>query len=173
MDNSPRSQPGPDPASCGRLPADVRAQFDERGYVVIPDLIPLAELEAFGRAVDAAVAVRRRGDTRTLAEKSRYEQSFQQCINLWEDSPAVRPLVFHPAVAEAACALLGVAAVRLWHDQALYKEASGRETDALQDQPYWPLAEPLTVTAWIPFDDVELEYGAMGYVPGSHRFGVR
>ena len=50
-------------------------------------------------------------------------------------------------IARTAAALLGVDAVRLWHDQALYKESGGRETDPHQDLPYWPIAEPTTVTA--------------------------
>ena len=37
-----------------------------------------------------------------------YEQSFRQCINLWEDHPDVRPLTFHPRLGEAAATLLRV-----------------------------------------------------------------
>jgi hypothetical protein len=141
--------------------------------VVVPDLLGASELDTFGAAVDAAVAARTRHDTRRLEDKTPYEQSFQQCINLWEDHAGVRPLTFHPRVGAAAAALLGVAAVRIWHDQALYKEAGGRPTDAHQDQGYWPIRETDTVTAWIPFDGSTMDSGAMGYVPGSHAFGVR
>lgn len=147
--------------------------FRRDGFVVVPDLLSVAELDRYGAAVDAAVAARTRHDRRRLEEKSRYEQSFQQCLNLWEDHADVRPLTFHPRIAAAAAALLGVAALRVWHDQALYKEAGGRPTDAHQDQGYWPIEEADTVTAWIPFDGSTLDTGAMGYVPGSHRFGVR
>ena len=147
--------------------------FVRDGFVVLPDLLTAEELEAFGHAVDAAVAYRTRHDTRPLAEKTTYEQSFQQCINLWEDHPAVRPLTFHARIGAAAAALLGAPAVRVWHDQALYKEAGGRQTDAHQDQAYWPIEEADTVTAWIPFDGSSVESGAMAYIPGSHRFGVR
>ena len=149
------------------------AQFRRDGFVVIPDLLEPSELETFGAAVDAAVAARTRHDRRRLDEKTPYEQSFQQCINLWEDHLGVRPLTFHAALAAAAAALLGVGAVRVWHDQALYKEAGGRPTDAHQDQGYWPIAEADTITAWIPFDGSTRAGGAMGYVPGSHTFGVR
>lgn len=149
------------------------AAFRRDGFVVVRDLLSDAEIIAFGKAVDAAVAARTRHDRRRLEEKSRYEQSFQQCLNLWEDHLDVRPLTFHPGVGAAAAALLGVDAVRVWHDQALYKEAGGRGTDAHQDQGYWPIAETDTITAWIPFDGSTLESGAMGYVPGSHLFGVR
>ncbi len=148
------------------------ASFREDGFVVVPDLLRPEEIDTFGPRVDAAVARRKRGDSRPLVEKGRYEQSFQQCMNLWEDCPDVRPLTFHPRIAETAARLLGVPALRLWHDQALYKEAGGRETDAHQDHPYWPIAESDNITAWIPFDGSTLENGAMGYLPGSHRFGV-
>jgi len=147
--------------------------FRRDGYVVVPDLLTADELAGFGAAVDEAVARRSRHDTRTLAEKSRYEQSFTQCQNLWEDSPGVRPLTFHPRVTETAARLLGVGAIRIWHDQALYKEAGGRDTDPHQDQPYWPIVETDTITAWIPFDGSTLAGGAMGYLPGSHRLGLR
>ena len=148
-------------------------EFRRDGFVVVPDLLSADELRRFGSATDEAVARRSRGDTRALAEKSRYEQSFIQCQNLWEDDLGVRALSFHPRLGEAAAQLLGVDAVRLWHDQALYKEPGGRETDPHQDHPYWPIVETNTITAWIPFDGSTLESGAMGYLPGSHRLGLR
>jgi ectoine hydroxylase-related dioxygenase (phytanoyl-CoA dioxygenase family) len=147
-------------------------KFAREGFVVVPDLLTDAELDHYGPAVDAAVATRQRHDHRSLTEKSRYEQSFQQCMNLWEDHPEVLPLTFHPRVGQVAAELLGADAVRLWHDQALYKEPGGRETDPHQDHPYWPIAEHDQVTAWIPFDGSSLETGAMAYVPGSHRVGL-
>jgi ectoine hydroxylase-related dioxygenase (phytanoyl-CoA dioxygenase family) len=155
------------------LDPQLAADFERDGFVVVPELLEPAELATFGAAVDEGVAKRSRHDTRSLAEKSRYEQSFIQCQNLWEDCPGVRPLTFHPAVTSTAAGLLGADTIRIWHDQALYKEAGGRETDPHQDQPYWPIAETDTITAWIPFDGSTTESGAMGYIPGSHRLGIR
>src|SRR5271166_6112364 len=146
--------------------------FRRDGFVVVPDLLTTGELARFGAAVDEGVARRSRHDTRALPEKSRYEQSFTQCQNLWEDCPAVRPLTFHPRIAETAAHLLGVDAVRIWHDQALYKEAGGRETDPHQDQPYWPIAEPVTITAWIPLDASTLTNQPMSYLPRTHRLAL-
>ena len=155
------------------LSGDLIDRFQHDGFVVVPDLLTAAELAEFGPAVDEGVARRSRHDSRALEEKSRYEQSFIQCQNLWEDCPGVRPLTFHAAIGETAARLLGVPAIRIWHDQALYKEAGGRQTDAHQDQPYWPIAEADTITAWIPLDGSTLENGAMGYLPGSHLIGLR
>jgi ectoine hydroxylase-related dioxygenase (phytanoyl-CoA dioxygenase family) len=147
--------------------------FRRDGFVVIDALLSADELDHYEPLVTAAVARRSAGDDRPLAARTPYQQSFQQCINLWEDHPAIRPLTFHPRIGEAAAGLLGVGAVRLWHDQALYKRARGRETDPHQDQPYWPIAETDTITAWIPFEGSTLADGAMGYLPGSHRVGFR
>lgn len=141
--------------------------FQRDGFVHVPGVFDRNELERYAAAVDEAVATRKAGDTRALDEKSPYEQSFMQCQYIWEDFPRVRPLTFHPKVGELTAALLGTQKVRLWHDQALYKEAGGRGTDAHQDQPYWPIAESDTATVWIPFQRTDDETGCMGYVPGS------
>lgn len=148
-------------------------QFRSDGYVVIPGLVDLDELAHYQELVRHAVAARKLHDSRALTEKSKYEQSFQQCMNLWEDFPDIRPLTFHPKIARAAAELIGADAVRLWHDQALFKEPGGRVTDPHQDHPYWPMAEMAAVTAWIPFDGSKLESGCLGYVPGSHLLGIR
>ena len=64
---------------------------------------------------------------------------------------------------------MNVDAIRLWHDQALIKESGGRETDPHHDQPYWPIKETNTITAWIPLCDVDESNGQLGFYPGSHK----
>jgi ectoine hydroxylase-related dioxygenase (phytanoyl-CoA dioxygenase family) len=59
--------------------------------------------------------------------------------------------------------------VRLWHDQALYKEPAGGFTPWHADQQYWPMASGLSVTAWIPLHAVPLEMGPLSFARGSHR----
>jgi ectoine hydroxylase-related dioxygenase (phytanoyl-CoA dioxygenase family) len=153
-------------------PAQLTA-FDRDGFVVVGGVLGDDELHHFAPLVAAAVHARSDADQRALHERSLYEQSFQQCQNLWEDHPELRALTFHARVGQAAAELLGTDAVRLWHDQALYKRAGGRGTDPHQDQPYWPIAETKTITAWIPMRGSTFASGAMGYLPGSHRSGLR
>ena len=93
-------------------------------------------------------------------------------MGLWEDEPSVRPFTFHPRLCAASAALLQSDCIRLWHDQALYKEAGGRETDAHLDYPFWPIDTPDLVSVWIPFDDVSPGGGMMSYVQGSHTKGI-
>lgn len=147
--------------------------FRRDGFVVVPDLLTEEECDRYEAAVTAGVKRRTVGDDTPLEEKSRYQQSFVQCMNLWEDCPDVAPLTFHQRLGQAAAELMGVDRVRLWHDQALYKQAGGRPTDAHQDHPYWPIKETLSCTAWIPFHGSTLQNGALGYLPGTHQIGLR
>jgi hypothetical protein len=142
--------------------------FRKDGFVHIRGVLDPDEVGRHRQVVDRAVEARKRNDSRRLDEKSLYEQSFIQCQYLWEDFPEVGRLTFHPRIAGLAAALIGAVRVRLWHDQALYKEAGGRETEAHQDHPYWPIRELDTLTAWIPLTRVDETMGCMGYVPGSH-----
>jgi ectoine hydroxylase-related dioxygenase (phytanoyl-CoA dioxygenase family) len=155
------------------LSAEQLEAFERDGFVVVADLFEPGELDAYGDAVNAAVARRNRHDDVPLEQKSRYQQSFIQCMNLWEDHADVRGLTFHPRLGQAAGELMGVDAVRVWHDQALYKVPGGRPTDAHQDHPYWPIQEVNSCTAWIPFEGSTLAGGAMAYLPGTHRIGLR
>ena len=154
-----------------KLDAASIREFQQRGFVVTTSGLSAAELERYSAAVDAEVAMRTAEDHRPVADKNRYEQSFVQCMRLWETNAVVRELTCAPGLAGIAAQLLDTEGVRLWQDQALYKEAGGQETTPHQDQTFWPIGEEGLISAWIPFDDVTLENGAMSYVPGSHRVG--
>ncbi len=156
--------PAPKPSQADDT---LKESFRRDGFVHVEGVLTGQEVARFRAAVDRAVATRKAGDSRALDERSPYEQSFTQCEYLWEDFADVAPLTFHPRIAGLAARLIGADAVRLWHDQALYKEAGGRETDAHQDHAYWPVAESAMLTAWIPLVDVDETMGAMGYVPGT------
>jgi ectoine hydroxylase-related dioxygenase (phytanoyl-CoA dioxygenase family) len=82
----------------------------------------------------------------------------------------IRELVFSRRLAAIAAGLLGVDGVRLYHDQALYKEAGGGHTPWHADQHYWPLATDRSVTVWIPLQETPLEMGPLAFARGSHRF---
>ena len=147
-------------------------RFSADGFLLVENFFSDEELDRFGVHVDAAVKNRTADDHRSHAEKNLYEQTFVQCKGLWEDHASVRRLTFHSKLCAAAADLLHADCVRLWHDQALYKEAGGRKTDAHLDFPFWPVDKPDLVSAWIPFDGVQPGGGIMGYVQGSHRMGI-
>lgn len=157
----------------GHLSQEQIDAFRRDGFVVVPGALTSGQIESFGAAVDEAVSNRSAGDHRSVEEKTLYEQSFIQCMNLWEDHPAVRAATFEPKLGRMAAQLLGVPKIRVWHDQALYKEPGGRETDPHQDLPFWPMRPADQVTAWIAFDGSSRDRGAMAYLPGSHSVGLK
>ena len=148
---------------------DLKKRFNEDGFIVVRDVFKPSEIEFYREVVQEAIKERKQLDLRQLEDKSKYEQSFTQCQNLWEDYPEIRKLTFDQRICKIAAELLDVKAIRIWHDQALVKEAGGRETDPHHDQPYWPIKETNTITAWIPLCDVDSTNGQLGFYPGSHK----
>jgi ectoine hydroxylase-related dioxygenase (phytanoyl-CoA dioxygenase family) len=90
-------------------------------------------------------------------------------MNLWTCSEEVREIVFSRRLAGLAAQLLEIESVRLYHDQALYKEPGGGHTPWHADQYYWPLASDRTITAWIPLQATPLELGPLEFSAGSFR----
>jgi ectoine hydroxylase-related dioxygenase (phytanoyl-CoA dioxygenase family) len=66
---------------------------------------------------------------------------------------------------------MGVDSVRLYHDQALFKEPGGGHTPWHQDQYYWPLDTNKTITMWMPLVDATAEMGTMTFASRSHTDG--
>ena len=95
-------------------------------------------------------------------------------FNLWRVEPEIRAFVFNPTLARWAAQLIGARQVRLLEDNALTKApGSGGELKWHQDFPYWPLAQPNAVTAWVALDDTDAHNGAMHMAAGSHLAGER
>ena len=61
--------------------------------------------------------------------------------------------------------------IRIFHEQALFKEPKGSLTPWHQDQYYWPLATDQAVGLWMPLVDVPLAMGPIRFATGSHRNG--
>src|SRR5579872_7557032 len=57
-----------------------------------------------------------------LDQRDTYGKAFLQIMNIWVYSAPVREIVFSERLARLAADLLEVSGVRLYHDQALYKE---------------------------------------------------
>ena len=148
---------------------DLKKSFNEDGFVVVRDLFDSSEIKFYREVIKEAIKERKHFDERVLKDRSDYEQSFTQCQNLWEDYIDIRKLTFDQRVCKIASKLLDTHAIRLWHDQALVKESGGRETDPHHDQPYWPIKETKTITAWIPLCDVDETNGQLGFYSGSHK----
>lgn len=142
-------------------------QFRAQGFIQLRQVFPRELLDHWRRVIsDVARGANR--ETRPLDQRDTYGKAFLQTTNLWEVDAAVHPFVFSKRLADIARQLLGTEGIRLYHDQALFKEAGGGHTPWHADQYYWPLATPQTVTAWIPLVDCPLEMGPLAFSTGSH-----
>jgi ectoine hydroxylase-related dioxygenase (phytanoyl-CoA dioxygenase family) len=150
------------------LTADDLRRFREDGFLHLHGVIPTATLAALEPAITAATLARDTQAGIPLEDRDTYGKAFIQVGNLWQHCPEARRLTFSKRLAEIAAQLLGTRGVRLWHDQALYKEPSGGFTPWHVDQQYWPMASGLSVTAWIPLHPVPLEQGPLSFARGSH-----
>lgn len=152
------------------LGADTRAAYQRDGHILLRGVCAPDEAAPYASLFREAVAGRAR-DVRPLAERDTYGKAFLQIMNLWRDDDRLKRFVFAKRFARIAAELMGVAGVRLYHDQALYKEAGGGHTPWHQDQHYWPLATDKTITMWMPLVDVTEAMGTMNFASGSHTRG--
>jgi ectoine hydroxylase-related dioxygenase (phytanoyl-CoA dioxygenase family) len=104
-----------------------------------------------------------------LDERDTYNKAFLQVMNIWTQSETVKELVFSKRLARIATDLMGVTGVRMYHDQALYKEAGGGFTPWHADQYYWPLSNDNTVTVWMPLQATPLEMGPLEFSAKSQQ----
>jgi ectoine hydroxylase-related dioxygenase (phytanoyl-CoA dioxygenase family) len=145
--------------------------FQTYGYVKLKNVLSPAVLSYYGDIITELV-FRLNKLTKPMEERTTYERAFLQVMNLWREDENVQEFVFSKRLAKIATDLLQVNAVRLYHDQALYKESSGGITPWHADQFYWPLSSPKTVTVWIPLQETSMEMGPLAFAEKSHNVEI-
>ncbi|MGI9602279.1 MAG: phytanoyl-CoA dioxygenase family protein [Acidimicrobiales bacterium] len=166
------SDPDSLPALAADRAVDTRQHraFVADGHTCVRGLASAEEMAVFGPILGQAAAANR-WEHRPLDERDTYGRAFLQMFNLWQHDSAVARFVLAPRFGRVAAGLMGVSGVRLYHDQALVKEAGGGHTPWHQDQGYWPLDTTDTITMWMPLVDVPAAVGSMTFASGSHRLG--
>ena len=144
------------------------AHYREHGYVKLKNVLTSEMLAHYGPEITRLVKSLNTQNV-PLAERDTYSKAFLQVPNLWTHSDTVREFAFGKRLARIAAELMGVTGVRMYHDQALYKEPGGGVTPWHADQFYWPVASDATVTAWIPLLALPREMGPLAFSPGTHR----
>ncbi|OJJ16130.1 phytanoyl-CoA dioxygenase [marine bacterium AO1-C] len=142
--------------------------YQKHRFIKLKQVLPPAVLAYFNEVINTKVQELNTVDT-PLGERSTYGQAFLQLFNLWQEDDQIRSLIFGRRIAQIASDLMKTNGVRLYHDQALFKEAGGGITPWHADQYYWPLASDKTITAWIPLQATPLEMGPLEFSAGSHE----
>ncbi len=154
------------------LTAQHRLAYRRDGFVKLKDVLSPATLTYYGEEIRREVAERSR-DYRPLVERDTYGKAFLQISNLWTVNAVITEFVRSPRLARLAAELMGTRGTRIYHDQALCKEAGGGFTPWHADQRYWPLISDHSVTAWIPLQAVPLSMGPLEFAAGSQHLAAK
>ena len=148
-----------------------KSDFRQNGHILLRNLATREEIERFQPAIKNA-SYKYSTETRSLEERDTYGKAFLQIMNLWRHDEEVKKFVFAKKFAQVAADLLGVEKVRLYHDQALFKEPGGGYTPWHQDQYYWAFDTENTITMWMPLVDIDEQMGMLTFASGSHKLGA-
>lgn len=154
------------------------AQYRRDGFLVIDNFLSPDELKFWQTALDEAIAKRNgnkmpdrkevygKGDD---ADKSYYDNVFDQLINLWQDNEKMKQIMLDERLGKMAAQLAGVNGIRIWHDQALVKKPWANPTSWHLDTPYWSFSDRKALSIWVALDDATYENGCLFFIPGSYQ----
>jgi ectoine hydroxylase-related dioxygenase (phytanoyl-CoA dioxygenase family) len=147
-----------------------KSDFKQNGHILLRGILNEMEIASYAPAIIEAAA-RYNTEKRKMEDRDTYGKAFLQIMNLWEVDENVRRYTLAKRFAQIAADLMGVERVRIYHDQALFKEAGGGHTPWHQDQYYWPIDTDNTVTMWMPLVDISVDMGMLTFASGSHELG--
>lgn len=150
------------------LTAEQISFYQQNRYIKLKQVFDEETVSFFNDAISKRVAIMN-SEIKPLEERSTYGKAFLQLFNLWREDGVVKEFVFSKRLAKIAADLMQTDGVRIYHDQALFKEGGGGITPWHADQYYWPLETDKTVTAWIPLQETPLELGPLEFSAGSHQ----
>ena len=156
-----------------------RTSYEAEGQWTSPVLFTPAEITRFLDATERVVAGRHRSGRAPVLclpfEPGPHD--LRKIDNAWWADPDLAALATDARLGEIAAALLGAPSVKLWQDQLLYKPPGGPSETTIgwhQDWASWDTvaSHAAFVTAWVAFDDVDDDNGAMQIIPASHTWGL-
>jgi ectoine hydroxylase-related dioxygenase (phytanoyl-CoA dioxygenase family) len=150
--------------------------YRRNGVIRLEGVIPPDVLEVLRVAVEGAVAKESSGpatDRPATGAQATYEKIFNQKVNLWQRHPDVAAFALSRSLGSIAARLEG-RSMRIWHDQALFKEPmkGNNKTPWHQDAVYWPHVDRWhQTTIWIALKDATPQNGCMAFVEGTQSLG--
>jgi len=153
-----------------KVPSENIDEFLEKGHTLVRGILSPKEMAAY-QPVIVDAAEQYNTERRKMQDRDTYGKAFLQIMNLWRVDEGVKKFVLSKRLAKIAADLLGVENVRIYHDQALFKEAGGGPTPWHQDQYYWPIDTNNTITMWMPLMDIDVDMGMLTFASGSFDKG--
>lgn len=142
--------------------------YKENEFIKIKEVLTSEIINHFNSIISGKVSELNKIET-PIEERDTYGKAFLQLFNLWTQDAQIKKLIFSKRLAKIATDLMQVEGVRIYHDQALFKESGGGITPWHADQHYWPLSSNKTITIWIPLQKTPLEMGPLEFSAGSQK----
>jgi len=152
--------------------------YRKDGFLVIENFLSTDELAFWREALEESIRNRNgnkmpdreevygKGDD---ADKSYYDNVFDQLINLWQDNEKMKSIMLDERIGKMAAELCGADGIRIWHDQALVKKPWANPTSWHLDTPYWSFSDRRALSIWVALDDATYQNGCLFFIPGSHH----
>ena len=141
--------------------------YQKNRFIKLKEVLNQETVAFFNQVISDQVNAMNQEQT-ALEDRTTYGKAFLQLFNLWVENTLIKELIYSKRLARIASELMEVNGVRLYHDQALFKEGGGGITPWHADQYYWPLETDKTVTALIPLQETPLNMGPLEFSAGSH-----
>jgi hypothetical protein len=148
-------------AARSELPAEAASELQQRGFIVLPGLVPPGQMERLTGAYTAAMSSASGPDLRIGSTSTRVSDFVNR-------GPAFDGLYVFPPLLDACCRVIG-RPFKLSSLQARtlrpHTPAQELHVDVRRDSTDWPLVGFILMV-----DDFRQENGATRFVPGSHQW---
>ena len=164
-----RRRPARSPPRTPSADEDVAGFRRRRPRATAPAVATRSEAGAY-RGPVAAATMRLSTETRPLEERDTYGRAFLQVMQPLAHTTTTSPrFVLAARFAGWPPACWASTGVRLYHDQALFKEPGGGYTPWHQDAMYWPLDGRRCLTMWMPLVDITPSMGGLCFATRQPR----
>ncbi len=174
----------------GSLTQEQREHYDSQGYLVLPNLVSLEELQPIKDSLSEKVEsiaqeLSERGLIQDLHEDAPFEtrlgllfseltdREFNKYGRSWrERRPGFYDLMSNPRILDAVESLIGpeIFSNPVYNVRPKVPKVAVGAVPWHQDKSYWPDANSNPViTVWIPIVDADAENGCLQICPGTHR----
>lgn len=159
-------------------PAQQRRCYEEHGYVLLPELLTLAEVEALQNAL-AELLPESQGLTAnnekfsvTPGDDGNYH--VRRVFSPIQHHKTFYDMAFHSKILDAVENLIGPN-IQLHHSKLNMKPPTSREArfEWHQDYPFFPHTNYDLLAVLIHLDDATIDNGCIRIIPGSHKIGPR
>ena len=140
-------------------------KFWVNGFIHLKNVLSKNEINFYRKEISKTAKKRFKN------KEKEFGGAFYQALNIRFDSKEVEKFCLSKRLGKIAADLMKVSAVRIFHEQAIFKHPGDTKSYWHQDQFFWPLDTNLHIGMWMPLIDCTKDMGIMRFVKNSHTMG--